>query len=92
MDTAEAKHAAAVLLGHLRTIKEASGHGATFELNQAGNYAGGPETGNAFSWFGKNQAAVNGMLVNPLNEVQLKALREYQRVHAGDANSSHGKA
>ena len=39
VDTAGAKHAAAVLLAHLRAIKQASGHGANHELNQAGDYA-----------------------------------------------------
>jgi hypothetical protein len=59
----------------------ASGNGATHELNQAGDYAAGPENGRAFSWFGKDQAAIDRLIVNPLTPDQLKALRDYVAAH-----------
>jgi len=49
LDTAEAKHAAAVLLAHLRAIKSATGNGANHELNQANHYTAGPAAGRPFS-------------------------------------------
>ena len=49
VDTAGAKHAAAVLLAHLRAIKVASGNGANHELNQANNYGAGPLNAKPFS-------------------------------------------
>ncbi|MCE8163934.1 MAG: hypothetical protein I3274_07045 [Candidatus Moeniiplasma glomeromycotorum] len=92
LDTAAAKYAGALLLAHLRAIKQATGNGANYELNQTANYTGGTANGTAANWLARNQVAIDAALEAPITAAQLKALREFNQAHATDANSAHGKA
>ena len=92
LNTAAAKHAGALLLAHLRAIKQASGNAANFELDQANNYVAGPANGDPFSWLAKDQDAINAILVNRLNANQFQALREYSQAHNNNNASIQGRA
>ena len=70
LNTAEAKHAGAVLLAHLRLIKANSdGVNRNQQLNEAGGH----------DWLTKTQAEMLTALTNPIADDQLAALREYRQ-------------
>ena len=67
LNTAEAKHAGATLLAHLRLIKANAAGDPDQQLNAA-----------AANWLTMNQAAINAAITAPIAADQLAALKEYK--------------
>ncbi|RHZ36351.1 hypothetical protein GvMRE_Ic1g124 [endosymbiont GvMRE of Glomus versiforme] len=80
LDTAEAKHNAAVLLSTLRAIKGAN-TGNNYLLNEARN-----------NWFTKDQTAIDTAIADgTVNADQLAVLQEFEQAYRDNPNSHKGK-
>ena len=89
LNTAEAKHYAAVLISQLRQIKAGTTPGTiTGQLNQ--NAGGGGAAENEQNWLkaDSNEAAINASL-DTITAEQLKVLEEYAAAAVTD--NAHGK-
>ena len=71
LTTAESKHAATVLLAHLREIKANAGVALNQQLDQ-----GGP--GHADNWLIKDQAAIDIAITTMIPGDQYQALKDYK--------------
>lgn len=69
--TAESKHAATVLLAHLREIKANADAGLNQQLNQGG-------AGHAHNWLIKTQDEINAAITNMIPNDQYQALKDYK--------------
>ena len=94
LNTAEAKHYAAVLLSQLRQIKAANNvvdAAMTGVLNQNAGDGGPGEAARNWLLAVSNEAAINANL-QTVTDAQLKVLEEYAAAHGTDATAGKGLA